>query len=811
MGSTTRTPQEATMNHHAVWRCLVATLMQSFIASRAVAASDEACELDIPAGPLGISLFEIARSCNVITSFRPDLTEGLMAPAISGRYTVRQAFTLAIQSSNLVVDTTSGGSVTVRPAPVPANEPVAATPVPVPMPAPADTAPTVQLPPVVITGSPQGSGLQAVRGSSATRTNAALAELPQAVSVLTSEALDLQGGRSATDSAFFVPGLTVSTVVSGSVEDFGRTGVSVPSLTVRGMPAAYALSGQRMLRDAVAPDNFFLERIEVPKGPSGTVDGVADWKGRGGLVNMVLKEPGAGSFTSVSQSLSSRDSGTVRLNADVSRPWTDRAAWRMLGYAAHSGRTEGGYEKQAAAGLLGAGTLRLGNFSGMLMLHSERRRDAPAPAARGGLTPIDGGFVDLPPTRETQLPADPTDRHLFTSSTAHLNLRWNLSPQWSLTGNTMAESFQSRLQRHQSYTPPQNDRANRSTGLSTQWGLVGEVTNGQIKHRFLLALDASHWRSATSGVDLLDGNGPIRIDVYESKTGVLLQDELSVDALRLRLALQYARAPSHRETTRDNQTGEVNGSLAYLPESSLNWDAGMLYQIRPTVAIYAGGQQATEASLVLPGQTDGGATIKPSPARQLQAGLKLSTTDRRLSATFEAFRITQSGFKLFKDGGLVIEGRSSDGWEFELTGRPVPRVDLSLGFSYLRTIDRILTDNGLVDTMANQIPLRSAYLLSRIRLGDWIGQDNRLGVAFRATSATQIGIPYFPSAATLPGGLPGGGQLDLSWQGLFGNWTMKSAIANVFDQRLFGAASDTRYIPLQPGRSISLTATYSSH
>src|SRR5512140_1519924 len=120
------------MNHPAVWRCLVATLMPSFIAGQAVAASDDICELDIPAGPLERSLLEIARSCNVIASFRPDVIEGRMAPAISGRYTVRQAFTLAVQPSNLVVDTASGGSVTVRPGPVPADKPVAATPAPAP-------------------------------------------------------------------------------------------------------------------------------------------------------------------------------------------------------------------------------------------------------------------------------------------------------------------------------------------------------------------------------------------------------------------------------------------------------------------------------------------------------------------------------------------------------------------------------------------------------------------------------------------------------------------------------------------------------
>jgi len=799
------------MKHHAlgraVWQSLATVLTQCFWASQAVAAPDDECELDVPPSQLEASLLEIARRCNVVVSFRPALMLGQMAPAVRGRYTARQAFSLATQASGLLVEVTSGGTVTVQPATAPA---VPAGKAPATgadsAAAPADTQSMAKLPPVVVTGSAQGSGLRAARSWSATRTDTALAELPQAVSVLTAEALDIQGGRSITDAAFFVPGLVVSTLVSGSVEDYGGTGLSVPSLLVRGMPAAYALSGQRMLRDAVAPDNFFLDRIEVPKGPSGIVDGVADWKGRGGLVNLVLKEPGAGSHSVLSQTLSSRDSGTVRLSADVGRPWGEQAAWRLLGYAEGSGRTAGGYERNAAAGLLGTGSLRSGNFSGLLTLHSERRHDAPPTAAQGGQTPVDGVFTDLPAKREAQIPADPTDRHLLTANAVHLNLRWSLSPRWSLNIKSMAESFQDDLRRHQPYTPPQ-DRNSRSAGLNTQWGLLGEVADGLVTHRILLGLDASRWRSATNGVDFLGGDGPIRVDIQESKAAVLLQDELSAGPLRLRVAVQRARTPSHRETWRDIATGAVERSLVYLPVSGTNWDAGLLYQLWPTFAVYAGSQQATEASLVQPGQLNDGQSIPPSTTRQVQAGLKLSTTDRRLSATFEAFRIRQSTFKLLNYASDLLPGRSSDGLEFELTGRPVPYVDLSLGFSYLRTTDQVTVGDQFVTSRASQIPQRSMYLLSRIRIGDVIGQDNRLGVAFHAASATLIGYPYYPPLAL---GLPGGGQMDLSWEGVFGSWGIRGSMANVFDQRLFGPSADSRFIPLQPGRSISLTATYAN-
>jgi len=610
----------------AVWQLLTAVLTPWLPAGHAQAADDE-CELDILTGQMEASLLEIANRCNVVVSLRPDLMAGRTTPAVRGRFTVRQAFGLALQPSGLQVATTTGGALTVQP--VPAGSPPAAPTVPAAAPAasPAAGDMAASLPPVVVTGNAQDAELRATRAWSATRSSTPLAEQPQSVSMLTAEALDLQGGHSVTDTAFFVPGM---------------------------------------------------------------VDGVADWKGRGGLVNLVLKEPGQGAHDAPSQTLSSRDSGTLH----ISRPWGGGGAWRLVGYGEQSGRTAGGYERNAAAGLLGSSTLRLGNFSGLLTLHAERHHDAPPPAAQGRSTLVDGVFVDLPALRLPRVPADPDDRHLFTSGAAHLTPRWALAPRWDLTVRALAEVFHNDLRRHQPHTAPMQ-RNGRSAGL-----------------------DASRWRSDTKGVDFLTGEGPIRIAIRESKTALSLQDELSIGPLRLRLALQRARTPTHDEIWRDNLSGAIKQPNNFMPVSGTNWDAGLLYQTQPTLAVYAGTQRATEASQVLAGQVVDGMPIPPSITGQAQAGLKLGSADRRLAAKLEMFRIRQSAFKLSNYASTLLPGRISDGLELELTGRPHPRVDLSLGFSRLRTIDQVALGVRLVDSLASQFPQRSMHLLSSIRLGD---------------------------------------------------------------------------------------------
>jgi outer membrane receptor protein involved in Fe transport len=56
--------------------------------------------------------------------------------------------------------------------------------------------------------------------------------------------------------------------------------------------------------------------------------------------------------------------------------------------------------------------------------------------------------------------------------------------------------------------------------------------------------------------------------------------------------------------------------------------------------------------------------------------------------------------------------------------------------------------------------------------------------------------------------LPGGAQLDLSLERLFGPWELNVFAHNVFDRQLYETQSSPGYIPLEPRRSFGVTATY---
>jgi outer membrane receptor protein involved in Fe transport len=784
------------------------------LAFGAPAAPQDELEFDIPAGPLGATLLEIARRAERIVSFQPALVERYSAPAIRGRLTVQQALGLATGSSGLVFSITPAGAVTVAAAPPAPPTPPAAPPTPR-APSAAPARPAVVATPAAVAGAasepllprveifglpPQSDGLRPVRGWSAMRSDAPLAEIPQAISVLTEDALALQGGSTVTDAVRYVPGVTAS------IDNTGSGGLILPALLVRGLPASYALSGLRSLRGSLPLDLAFVERIEVSKGPGGVLGGVADFRGRGGVVNLVLKEADPVPRTVFSQSLGSQNSGTVRLSADLGAPAGDRAAWRLVGYGDLSGRTEGGYTRQASSGLLGATSYRSGDFKAALSLQSERRRDTPAAAARGGFIEVGDGFAEVPVEPGQIEPRDAGDRVFSSSHTAQLKLQWALLPRWRMTLAGMAEQLSADLRRHQPFTVPLL-RTNNTWNGSLQWSVNAEVDTGPLNHKLLLGLDLDRSRFVIDGIELGDPAGTVSLDVREHKQALVLQDLVQAGPVRLRVSVQRARMPQHEETLRF-APGSENGAVdAFRAEPLLatNWDAGLLYQLRPALSVYAGTQYSIEADLRSSGETlaDGSAP-PPTLLRQVQVGLKGELPGGRLSWTTEAFRLRETDVRFYALG-VAGAGRSVDGVELELAGRPAERLDLNLGWAYLRAVDTPLGPYGFVVVPAGGVPRRSLHLLARYHLQDADGPGSTLGLALHATSSTLVGAANFAPSQVV---LPGGAQVDVSWRRSAGPWTFNAALRNVFDRSLYGTASDTRYIPLLPGRSVSLTAVY---
>jgi iron complex outermembrane receptor protein len=793
------------------------------------AMAQEALVFDIPGGSLSSALIEIGRRSGAIVSFSPSLVSGQSAAPVQGRFTPIQAFMQALGKSGLSIEVTPNGTVTVFPTPAakPATKSATVrTGAQYEMP-PTEDAPGLTLDPVIVVASaeaPQAQGLRASTASTATRTNTPLSELPQAVSVITRDALDLQGHDVTTTDA-----LRHVTGVTAHVNDAGEG--LVPSLMVRGLPAEYALSGMGTLRSGLSIDSALVERIEVLKGPSSVIGGAADLGGRGGVVNLVRKSIETQPYVELKQGLSSRDGGTLRTDLDAAGALAPGTYWRTVAYASRSGHTDSGHDPQYAGGLLGVLGYRGTHFNATLTLQTDNQRVTPAPTSRGARRLTEGGVTEVEPGQWGAVVA--TDGLRWRSSDIELDLGWQLSKQWRMTWKGRQERLHSDMSHHRYWIyDDQSDagvdlvrRQTDARDAGMQWGLIGDLATGPIKHRLLAALDLDRRRlqqrngaGATWYVDpatFEPGVTPFVPDSAASdlnmahtrkrRRAVLLQDQLHLGNSIARLAVQRAHS------------FEDYAGIPLQGPHATNWDAGLLHQITPTFSVYAGRQYSIEIDgRGTDFQLYDGTEAPLRELRQTQAGTKLEMLEHRLALTLEAFQLRQlntayNSFELNGSGRFSIPGRSSNGMEVELSGQASPSLDMKLGLTFIRAREVQPGPDSdtpqTVDLPTAGVPARSLSVLTRYRLPGTELSRNSVGLAFRAYSSSWA-VPPNPTSHPVQLQLPGGAQLDLSWMHTALRWTLRASIDNVFDRQLYGTQSTADYIPLQPRRSLGLSATF---
>jgi TonB-dependent siderophore receptor len=277
----------------------------------AQAPANTARDYDIPAGPLSSSLARFAGETDVPLSANATLTAGKQAPALRGRFTVREALDRLLAGSELEASI-QAGTVVIRRAPRPAAVPVAETAlgeVKVKAAREAGFGDTL----------PEQPGFRAEYQSSSTKTPLEIRETPQAISVVTRDSMDERQTRDANSALELSSG-----VVSG------RSGHGGP-FAGRGLNSGenFNMRGQELNPDrdvrvdgyAVPSSAFDLaayERVEAIKGPSSMLYGQGSI---GGFVNMVRKKPQAEPMANVAVQAGSWN--TYRTEMDVAGAISD--------------------------------------------------------------------------------------------------------------------------------------------------------------------------------------------------------------------------------------------------------------------------------------------------------------------------------------------------------------------------------------------------------------------------------------------------------------------------------------------------------
>ena len=163
--------------------------------------------------------------------------------------------------------------------------------------------------------SPTGpvKGYRATRSSSATKTDTAIRDIPQSISVIPVSVLNDLGSTSVERALDFAGGVSKQ-------NNFG--GLTLYEYSVRGFTTSeFYKDGFSANRGYPStPDVANIERIEVLKGPAASLYGRGD---PGGTVNIVTKKPQPEAFTTLQTSVGSWD--RYRTALDVNTPLDDDA------------------------------------------------------------------------------------------------------------------------------------------------------------------------------------------------------------------------------------------------------------------------------------------------------------------------------------------------------------------------------------------------------------------------------------------------------------------------------------------------------
>jgi TonB-dependent siderophore receptor len=278
-------------------------------------------KLDIAPQGLSEALSQFAQQAGLQVVFQSRVAKGLQAPRITGTLDVREALTRLLGDSGLRYEYLDADTVAIYSSQDRASTQTDAAPVghqPT-------EAPSLRL-----------AGLQVAEGSGAGTTQSAddlgeivvtaqrkfrpetsnaasklelpLIETPQALTVISSEFMNIARLNDTAGVVAYMPGVELLGIGDGTQANLMARGFDVNrerSFRVNGLSAD----------SEVDLDYFAMDRVEIVRGPASSLYGEADY---GATLNRVLKKPGRGFAAIVGAELGSYD--FRRLQADVQGP-----------------------------------------------------------------------------------------------------------------------------------------------------------------------------------------------------------------------------------------------------------------------------------------------------------------------------------------------------------------------------------------------------------------------------------------------------------------------------------------------------------
>ncbi|MBK5003053.1 TonB-dependent siderophore receptor [Pseudomonas sp. S31] len=589
-------------------------------------------------GQLNEVLNQFARQAGITLSSTPQLTGELQSRGLQGQYSPEQGLHTLLQGTGLEAVSQDGRSYVIQ--------------------AQADSA-ALSLPSTDVRGFSLGNALGSMEGYNAThsqvatKTSTPLVETSQSVSVVTRQQMDDQGSQTVAQAMRYTPGVLTNPYGATHRYDYvamrGFNDGSVDNIYLDGLKSM----GDNGTYSTMQVDPYFLERIDVLKGPSSVLYGRSS---PGGLVALTSKKPLFTPYHQVQATVGTQ--GQRGMGFDFSGPVDDdkRIAYRLTGLADASD-TQFDHTKEERYAIAPAISIDFTEDTS-LTLQAYLQHD-PNGGYHGG-NPADGmlhqrnglrlsdhffeGEPGIDNYERTQQSFSYQFEHRFNDVfTARQNFRYQDSDvsMDQVYSAGWADADSNILNR--AYTG--GDERLHSYIIDNM--LQAEFFTGAAKHTLLLGADYQRrkadvaWRYGT--VDPLDagnphyGQGNLQVlgeNRYQRRlqqTGVYLQDLVELDQWRFSLGLRQDWVKVSEEN-RDSNT-KVNDD-----RSNFTTRAGVLYLFENGLAPYVSYSESFNPNTV---SDQTGRPLAPTEGTQWEAGIKYQPPGTDNLFTASVFRIEQ--------------------------------------------------------------------------------------------------------------------------------------------------------------------------
>ncbi|RYE42231.1 MAG: TonB-dependent receptor [Hyphomicrobiales bacterium] len=643
-------------------------------------------------------------------------------------------------------------------------------------------------------------------------------QTPASIEVIDRQQLQAKGDTSVIDA------ITRSTGISS----LGHPGNSGSSLSARGFTDTTSVmrlyDGTRQYGGVGVSfpfDTWSIERIEVLRGPASVVHGDG---AIGGVVNIIPKKPTRGPVRNEVQATAGTD-GKRALAFGSGGAINEQWSYRL---DVSGDRSDGWVDRGDSSNRTFSGALRWDPTADLSvqLSHSQGRQE---PMRYFG-TPLINGVQD-PAVRERN--------YNVADSVIHYKDRWTeLSAQWAARSDMVVRSKLYHIDSDRYWRNAEAYRYNTASGLidrsdnteighdQTQTGNTTDATwsaslagrPNQVSVGFdVNRASFRHTNNTYTGSSgSVDPYHPVP-GLYASSVPYIPRYRNQADQYalfaedRLELTERWSIVAGVRYDHADLSRQDLVSNAQAFDRSYSNtgWRLGTVYQLQPTLSVYAQFSKAADPVSGLLMLSTANAAFDASTGQQFEVGVKQSFLEGKGDWTLAAYRITKNNL-LTRDPAnpslrVQVGERSSKGIEATLSLQPTRAVQLDANVAVLRArYDDFRESVGGVAVSRNgNVPTDVPERVANVWVGWKFATDWTLSGGLR-----HVGKRYADNANTLKLPAYTTADLALQWKAT-ADTTLTLRSFNAFDKHYFSTAyyTTTQWI-VGEGRRVELTLNH---